>query len=56
MRWKGMRQEPILFFSFMGYQPQKGATIVVLTNLQTAPDGSGSADELEKVIQKELFA
>jgi hypothetical protein len=44
------------FQSFMGYQPQKGATIVVLTNLQTAPDGSGTADELEKVIQKELFA
>ncbi len=44
------------FQSFMGYQPQKGATIVVLTNLQTAPGGTGSADELEKVIQKELFA
>jgi D-alanyl-D-alanine carboxypeptidase len=43
------------FQSFMGYQPQKGATIVVLTNLQTAPDGSGTADELEKVIQKALF-
>jgi hypothetical protein len=44
------------FQSFMGYQPQKGATIIVLTNLQTAPDGSGTADDLEKVIQKELFA
>ncbi|MFL5693913.1 MAG: serine hydrolase domain-containing protein [Ktedonobacteraceae bacterium] len=44
------------FQSFMVYQPQKGATIVVLTNLQTATDGSGTADELEKVIQKELFA
>jgi D-alanyl-D-alanine carboxypeptidase len=44
------------FQSFMGYQPQKGATIVVLTNLYEALDGSKPADELEKVIQKELFA
>jgi D-alanyl-D-alanine carboxypeptidase len=44
------------FQSFMGYQPQKGATIVVLTNLYVAPDGSSPADDLEKVIQKELFA
>ncbi len=44
------------FQSFMGYLPQRGATIVVLTNLYAAPDGSGPADDLEKVIQKELFA
>ena len=40
----------------MGYLPQRGATIVVLTNLYAAPDGFGPADDLEKVIQKELFA
>ena len=44
------------FESWMGYQPQKGATIIVLTNLDTAPDGSPPADELAKVIQHELFA
>ncbi len=44
------------FQSFMGYQPEMRATIVVLTNLYFAPDGSGPADDLEKVIQKELFA
>jgi len=44
------------FQSFMGYQPQKGATIVVLTNLYAALDGSSPADDLEKVIQKELLA
>jgi D-alanyl-D-alanine carboxypeptidase len=44
------------FQSFLGYQPQKAATIVVLTNLYAALDGSKPADDLEKVIQKELFA
>jgi CubicO group peptidase (beta-lactamase class C family) len=44
------------FQSWMGYQPQTGATIIVLTNLDTAPDGSPPADELAKVIQHELFA
>ena len=44
------------FQSFMGYLPEKGATIVVLTNLFAAPDGSEPADELVKVILKELFA
>jgi len=29
---------------------------VVLTNLYAALDGSSPADDLEKVIQKELFA
>jgi D-alanyl-D-alanine carboxypeptidase len=44
------------FQSFMGYLPQKGATIVVLTNLYAAPDGSGPADQLAAIIMKELFA
>jgi CubicO group peptidase (beta-lactamase class C family) len=44
------------FQSWMGYQPQTGATIIVLTNLDTAPDGSPPADDLAKVIQHELFA
>lgn len=44
------------FQSFMGYMPQKKATIIVLANLDVAPDGSTPADELSKVIQQELFA
>jgi D-alanyl-D-alanine carboxypeptidase len=44
------------FTSWMGYQPQTGATIIVLTNLTAAADGSHPADELAKVIQHELFA
>jgi D-alanyl-D-alanine carboxypeptidase len=43
------------FQSWLGYQPQKGATIIVLTNLDTAPDGSDPGDDLAKVIQQELF-
>jgi D-alanyl-D-alanine carboxypeptidase len=43
------------FQSFMGYQPQKGATIVVLTNLDPAPDGAEPASALTSVILKELF-
>jgi D-alanyl-D-alanine carboxypeptidase len=43
--------------SWMGYQPQKGATIVVLTNLFLAPDRSSlPADQLAGIIQQELFA
>jgi D-alanyl-D-alanine carboxypeptidase len=42
------------FQSFMVYYPQKRVTIVVLTNLDTAPNGTGPADELEMVIQKHL--
>ena len=44
------------FQSWMGYQPQNGATIIVLVNLDTAPNGSSPADDLAKVIQQELFA
>jgi D-alanyl-D-alanine carboxypeptidase len=48
--------------SWMGYQPQQGATIIVLVNLNVAASDSeppialGPADELAKVIQRELFA
>jgi D-alanyl-D-alanine carboxypeptidase len=44
------------FQSWMGYQPQIGATIIVLTNLYLASDGSQPADDLAKVIQQALFA
>jgi D-alanyl-D-alanine carboxypeptidase len=45
------------FQSWMGYQPQTGATIIVLTNLFPTPDGSLlSADPLAGIIQQELFA
>jgi D-alanyl-D-alanine carboxypeptidase len=44
------------FQSFMGYMPQKGATIIVLVNLDVAPDGSPPADALAALIQQELFA
>lgn len=44
------------FQSEMAYQPQKGATIVVLTNLNAAPDGSLPAEQLMGIILKELFA
>ena len=44
------------FQSWMGYQPQNGATIIVLVNLEVAADGSNPADDLGKVIQQEFFA
>ncbi len=44
------------FQSFIGYVPEKEATIIVLTNISDAPSGSLPADALEQVIQKELFA
>jgi D-alanyl-D-alanine carboxypeptidase len=43
------------FQSWMGYQPEMRATIIVLTNLDTAADGSDPGDDLAKVIQQELF-
>jgi D-alanyl-D-alanine carboxypeptidase len=43
------------FQSWMGYQPQTGATIVVLTNLYPASDGGLSADPLAAIILQELF-
>jgi D-alanyl-D-alanine carboxypeptidase len=44
------------FQSFMGYQPQTGATIIVLTNLYLTANHTGPAEELAKVIQHALFA
>ena len=44
------------FTSFMGYQPQTGATIIVLTNLFFTEGHTGPAEELAKVIKQELFA
>ena len=43
--------------SFMSSQPQTGATIIVLANLNIAADDSepSPADALARVIQHELF-
>lgn len=38
------------FQSFEGYNPTTGTTVVVLTNLQNAPDGHGTANELTMLI------
>lgn len=40
--------------SFMGYMQAKDETIIVLTNLYAAPDGSEPADNLAKIIIKDL--
>jgi D-alanyl-D-alanine carboxypeptidase len=40
--------------SFMGYMPMKDETIIVLTNLYAAPDGSEPADALANIIMKQL--
>jgi D-alanyl-D-alanine carboxypeptidase len=42
--------------SWMGYQPQKRATVIVLVNLYQGSDGSEPADQLAKIIQQELLA
>jgi D-alanyl-D-alanine carboxypeptidase len=42
------------FQSFMGHDPQQGNTLVVLTNLTSAPDGVETANELAKAIIKVL--
>jgi D-alanyl-D-alanine carboxypeptidase len=38
------------FHSFMAYQPEKQATIVVLTNLYASPAGAEPSNELAKII------
>lgn len=43
------------FTSWMLYQPKRQATVVILTNLTAAPDGSDPADQLLGIIYKELF-
>lgn len=40
--------------SFMGYMQAKDETIIVLTNLYAAPDGSEPADTLAKIVMKDL--
>jgi D-alanyl-D-alanine carboxypeptidase len=42
------------FNNFAGYQSQNDATIVVVTNVYSAPDGSQPANEITKLIIKEL--
>lgn len=42
------------FNSFVGYHPEKEATIVVATNLYSAPDGSQPANEITKLIIQEI--
>jgi D-alanyl-D-alanine carboxypeptidase len=42
------------FNSFVGYAPETDATIVVVTNVYSAPDGSQPANEITKSIIKEL--
>jgi D-alanyl-D-alanine carboxypeptidase len=42
------------FNNFAGYQAQNDTTIVVITNVYSAPDGSQPANELTKTIIKEL--
>jgi hypothetical protein len=32
--------------SFMGYDPASGDTVIVLTNLAVAPDGTPTADDI----------
>jgi D-alanyl-D-alanine carboxypeptidase len=44
------------FTSFMGYLPQKGATIIVLSNLYLVAGSAAAAQKLAEVIQQELFA
>jgi D-alanyl-D-alanine carboxypeptidase len=44
------------FTSWVLYQPKRQATVVILTNLSGAPDGSSPADQLLGIIYKELFA
>ena len=44
------------YTSWIGYQPQNGATIIVLANLYQGSDGSSPATDLAQVIYSELFA
>ena len=44
------------YTSWLGYMPQNGATIIVLTNLYLGSDGSDPAIDLAQVIYQELFA
>lgn len=44
------------FHTFMAYQPEKQATIVVLTNLYASPAGAEPSNELAKIIIAQLFS
>ncbi|MGW7199597.1 serine hydrolase domain-containing protein [Streptomyces chryseus] len=41
--------------SFVGHDPERRATVVVLANLSQSPDGSAPADELTKLVIAKLF-
>ncbi|MFI1379959.1 serine hydrolase domain-containing protein [Embleya sp. NPDC020886] len=41
--------------SFVGYNPQSCATVVVLVNLNQSPDGNAPADELTKLVFSKVF-
>jgi D-alanyl-D-alanine carboxypeptidase len=40
--------------SFMGYDPDRGNTLIVLTNLQDTPDGTMAANDIAKLILAQL--
>ena len=52
--FKGQDDQLPGFNNFAGYQAQNDTTIVVITNVYSAPDGSQPANELTKTIIKEL--
>ena len=39
----------------MGHDPDRDLTLIVLTNLQSTPDGDGSANKLAKLIIAEFY-
>ncbi|MFI5702167.1 serine hydrolase, partial [Streptomyces xanthochromogenes] len=41
--------------SFVGYDPERRATVVVLVNLNQSPDGTAPADQLTKFLIAKLF-
>ncbi|GAA4432397.1 serine hydrolase domain-containing protein [Bremerella cremea] len=41
--------------SFMGFDPQTGITLIVLTNLQNTPSGEGAANLLTKELCKQIY-
>ena len=42
--------------SFMTYEPEQDLTIIVLTNLQSAPDGSQPANEISRALMGQLLS
>ena len=43
------------FQSFMGHDPDRDLTLIVLTNLQSTPDGDGAANAIAKRIIAQLY-